>query len=118
MLAQGLGAVKYSGRIGRRNGRQEAAGSHVKVQLAATPLVQSAFVLAAFVWWFDDFTAAAVSAIAYVGIASVFQLIVLKQQEVGLKKAQVVGSTIVRLRAARWLAFGLVVSLKAVLIFG
>ncbi len=118
MVVQDLGAVKYSGRIGRGNGQQQAAGSHLKVQLAATPLVQSAFVVAAFVWWFENFTAAAVSAIAYVGIASVFQLIVLKQQEVSLKKAQLIGSTIVRLRAARWLAFGFVVSLKSILIFG
>ena len=115
MPAQELGAIKYSGRTGRGKGQQQAAGSHVKVKLAATPLVQSAFILAAFVWWFDGVTAAAISAIAYLGITSVFQLIVLKRQEERLKKAQVTGSTIARLRMARWLAFAFVVSLNAIL---
>ncbi|MEY5007226.1 MAG: hypothetical protein RL764_542 [Pseudomonadota bacterium] len=108
MLAQELSTVQYSGRTGRSNGSQEAAGPQLKVQLTATPMVRSALVLAAVVWIFNGLAAAAVSAVAYVGLASIFQLIVLKRQEVRFNNAQAVGSVITHLRAARRLAFAAV----------
>ncbi|MFM7007723.1 MAG: hypothetical protein ACKO0Z_00055 [Betaproteobacteria bacterium] len=108
------GVIQYSGRRGRPQADFEGLSQAPapKVALAKAPIVQSAALLFALSCFFQTVVLAAASAIAYAGVASLLQLVVLRRRDARFNAGRPVGSALVQLRVARWIALFLVVAFQ------